>query len=155
MRFSEHLLKAENGMRYIEKLRKEFGLVENDPVLLLYDEDTDLIRESLLWVDEFLDLIIPGRKNKWEKGLLLYCMDGGASIFDFSISEKLCFQAVTHERADEIVELYNVMPPVCGFVIISWLLPRGRRTKKLVDRGWVSTRQFVRNGLYAIPDGDE
>lgn len=155
MNFSEHLLRAENGMRYIEKLREEFLLQESSPVLLIYDEDPELIRECLLWIDEFLDLTIPGRKEKWEKGLLLYCKDSEALPDRFSISGRLCIQAVTRECADEIVELYNVMPSVCGFVVISWSLPEGRRTKKLADKDWLSTRQFVRNGLYAIPDGNE
>lgn len=155
MKFLEHIQKAKNGMRYIEGLREKFSMDENAPVLLLYDEDSDLIRECLLWVDEFMDWIIPGKKNKWEKGLLLYCMDNKEQLLNFSISKRMYLQAVTHECADEIVELYNVLPPVCGFVIISWTLPRGRRTKKLVDKGWVSRRQFVRNGLYGIPDGDE
>lgn len=155
MNFLEHILKAENGMRYIEKVRKDLLLTENDPVLLLYDDDPDLIRECLLWIDEFMDLVIPGRKQKWEKGLLLYCIDRKALHLNYSISERMHLQSVTCECADEIVELYNVMPSVCGFVIISWSLPQGRRTKKLVDKGWISTRQFVRNGLFAIPDGNE
>ena len=155
MKFSEHILKAEKGMRYIEKLKEDFFLAESDPVLLLYDEEPDLIRESLLWTDEFMDLIIPGRKEKWEKGMLLYCVDSKTLPFHFPISEKLRLQAVTRECAEEILELYNVMPPIVGFVIISWTFPKGRRTKKLADMGWISTRQFVRNGLYDIPDGNE
>lgn len=155
MKFSEHIQKAENGMRYIEKLREEFFLAESEPILLLYDEDPNLIRECFLWVDEFLDLVIPGRKKKWEKGLLLYCMDNEALISSFPISERLCIQAVTRECADEILELYRVMPSVSSFVIISWSLPEERRTKKLLDKGWISARQFVRNGLYDIPDRNE